>query len=228
MPGNDCLQLLTNAALTGDSDRSAAFDPLSHFRSNCAAGGWPRDWTRDNRRKSGRTIFIASCTTNSADDKAIRILDACMEDKSFFCLEAAPEDPSPSRKQDTSVIGFRFAGILRTLRWAVEENGGWQFRYLLAMLSDYLGDDSSAIGLLLGDDSGFAPYYSYRFTLTHDLEDARKAAALDPDEWRYVFYLAGELRNRGEYPEAEAVIAPFYASTRTSPRCGCLWSAVMA
>ena len=98
------------------------------------------------------------------------------------------------------------------LRWAVEENGGWQFRYLLAMLSDYLGDDSSAIGLLLGDDSGFAPYYSYRFTLTHDLEDARKAAALDPDEWRYVCDLAGELRNRGEYSEAEAVIAPFYAS----------------
>ena len=75
----------------------------------------------------------------------------------------------------------------------MEENGGWQFRYLLAMLSDYLGDDSSAIGLLLGDDSGFAPYYSYRFTLTHDLEDARKAAALDPDEWRYVCDLAGGL-----------------------------------
>ena len=204
-------------------DRIRSLDPLSHFPDAelCLAGELSPgqlDEGITEEMKWQNYLHLASWYHEiGLDDKAIRILDACMEDNVLLSVWKAwlRKDPvaleEARHRQLDLVFPFRSESF-EPLRWAVEENGGWQFRYLLAMLSDYLGDDSSAIGLLLGDDSGFAPYYSYRFTLTHDLEDARKAAALDPDEWRYVCDLAGELRNRGEYSEAEAVIAPFYAS----------------
>lgn len=205
--------------------RIRSLDPLSHFPDAelCLDGKLGPDQLDagiSEEMKWQNYLELASWYHRiGLDAKAVRILDACLEDNVLLSVWKAwlRKDPAALVEAKNLPIDLVFpfrTESLEPLQWAVEKDGGWQFRYLLAMLTDFLGDQSSAISLLQGEESGFAPFYSYRFTLTRDIGDARKAVALAPQEWRYVCDLSRELLRLGQYSEAEAVIAPFYASAK--------------
>ncbi|MGN0202648.1 MAG: DUF5107 domain-containing protein [Candidatus Cryptobacteroides sp.] len=205
--------------------RIRSLDPLSHFPDAelCLAGQLEPERLDScifEEMKWQNYLELASWYHGiGLDGKATAILDACLEDnvllsvwKAWLRKDSAALEAAKGQPLDL-VFPFRSESY-EPLKWAVEEDGGWQFRYLLAMLADFLGNSDSARELLHGDESGFAPYYSYRYTLTRDVEDARKACALDPEEWRYVRDLALDLCGRGEVSGAEAVVAPYYAAHR--------------
>lgn len=99
----------------------------------------------------------------------------------------------------------------RMLEWANENGAGWQGRYLLALLKDHYGYKAEAAELMAGDDATYAPFYAYRYSLTKDSSDLRKAFALDPSV-RYRRLLAVDLNTRGEYAEAASLLKGYYAA----------------
>lgn len=99
----------------------------------------------------------------------------------------------------------------RMLQWAIDGGASWQGRYLLALLKDYYGYKDEARELMAGDDADHAPYYAYRYSLTRDNADLRKAFALDPSV-RYRRLLSVDLNARGEYAEAVSLLKKYYAA----------------
>lgn len=97
------------------------------------------------------------------------------------------------------------------LKWAVDNCGGWQPSYLLAMLEDHLGNSCCAQELLKDNSSDYAPYYAYRYGLTKDRADLRKAFSLDPEGWRYCKMLASDMVAGGEAAQAVTMLEKFYA-----------------
>ena len=107
------------------------------------------------------------------------------------------------------VFPFRHES-LEPLQWAVAQGGGWQSRYLLALLKDYLGDHASARPLVESNDATYAPYYIYRYqAFTGDIADVEKAVAVDPTGWRYRRMLAMSLIDSGKADEAVAMLESF-------------------
>jgi len=149
------------------------------------------------------------------DDKAVRILEACPEENALLSIwtaflkgDASAIAAAESKSLDL-VFPFR-AESCAPLKWAVDNGGKWQSRYLLAMLSDFLGDKEAAKSLMDSNDSDFAPYYSYRYSLTFDRADIERARSLDPEQWRYVRDLVQKLCSEGDHAAAIKVAAPYY------------------
>lgn len=107
------------------------------------------------------------------------------------------------------VFPFRSESVA-PLEWALAHGGHWQSRYLLALLKDYLGEEDEAQSLVLDDDASFAPYYVYRYqAFTRDVNDLRKAVAIDSSEWRYCRFLAMALVGNGCADEAVEMLEAF-------------------
>lgn len=149
------------------------------------------------------------------DDKALRLLEACPERNALTALWIAwlKRDPvlvpAAEREGLDGVFPFREESAA-PLAWAVSQGGGWQSRYLLAVLKDFLGDGDAARALIQGNEADYAPYYAYRSRLTGSREDMRKALSLDPGQWRYIRDLARACYRDGDSREALALVRPYY------------------
>lgn len=199
-----------------------SLDPLSHFPAaeRCIAGeisAEDLDASIFEEMKWQNYVELAAWYHDlGLDCKAKAILAACREDNALIAIwdaylaGDADAIASAQAKSIDLVFPFRAESVV-PLKWAVGNGGGWQSRYLLAMLTDFLGDRETARDLVSADDSDYAPYYSYRSSLTNDIADIEKAHSLDPEEWRYVRDLVRVLNDREEYQKALALAAPYYA-----------------
>ncbi len=159
------------------------------------------------------------------DDKAVRILEASKEKNALLNIWAAylkkDGNAVASAEKDGVELVFPFRGAsLEALEWAVNNGGGWQSRYLLAVLKDFFGDKAGALELVSGDDSDYAPYYAYRFSLTGKKEDMARAVAMDPDQWRYRQRLALAYYDEGDYPKVLELTEKYYQSHKYNSHIG--------
>ncbi len=224
------LQILHKA--TGrEMDRIVGLDPLSHFPDfeKLLAG------KTDARRLATAfqeelpwedyletAIFYHSL---NLDKEALKILEAIPEPNALTALWAAylRQDASSIPQAEAQRIDFTFpfrpeSGL--PLRWAVENGGHWQSRYLLALLSDFLGDGPAAARLIEGNEADFAPYYAYRYQKSADATDILMAHSLNPQEWRYVRDVATSYTREGKPDQALALLKEYYAAHPSNARIG--------
>lgn len=149
-------------------------------------------------------------------EKAACAIDSCPEQNALTAIwsawlkgDVSAVSAAESRSLDL-VFPFREESYI-PLKWAVDNGGSWRSRYLLAMLCGFYGYGDEAQELLAGDDSDYAPYYSYRASFGDNADDMKKAVALDPEQWRYYENLALCHYRGGRYSEAIAVLEPYYS-----------------
>jgi hypothetical protein len=167
--------------------------------------------------------FAAWYHSVGLDEKAVRIIEACPEKNALLGLWAAYLRNDPSGISGAEALNIDLVFPFREesyapLKWAVDNGGAWQSKYLLAMLSDYFGRKDEAAALVSGNDSDYAPYYAYRSALTGDVADVERARALDPEEWRYVRDYTLRCVEAGETSKALSEVAPFYAKHKDNFR----------
>ena len=217
-------QICPSESLLEDIDR---LDPLSHFSDaeRMLSGHMTQEefaaTIREEMDWQNHMEFAAFYHNLGLSDKALGILQACGEDNALVALwkawisgdkDAVPE--AESRSVDF-VYPFREESA-SVLAWAMENGGGWKTRYLYAVLCDFIGDKDKAIGLLEPDDSDYAPYYAFRAVLNGSKDDMRKAAALDPQQWRYAQQLSQMYLKEGDYADAEEISGAFFSKDRTN------------
>ncbi len=159
------------------------------------------------------------------DSKAVAMLDASADKNALMELWKAyigkdVEAVSAAEAASMDMV-FPFRGeSLAPLTWAVENGGGWQSRYLLALLYDFLGNEAEALSLVASDESDYAPYYAYRCSLGKKMEDMAKAFELDPSQWRYRQRLALMHYNAGDYDKAIELTEKYYESHKENFQIG--------
>ncbi|MCM1501125.1 MAG: DUF5107 domain-containing protein [Bacteroidales bacterium] len=212
-------------------DRVASLDPLCHFpeMERMLAGELSAEemYASINEELKWQNYleFAAFYSGLGLGGKAADVLDACPERNALVALWSAwlkGDADGISAAESCSVdLVFPFREeSFAPLKWAVDNGGGWRSRYLLAMLCGFLGHEDEAAGLIAGDDSDYAPYYSYRGTLTGNAADMEKAMSLDPEQWRYRQNLALRHYSDGRYTEALAVLEPYYSRHRDNFHIG--------
>ena len=169
--------------------------------------------------------FAAFYHNLGLDCKAAKILDACPEDNALVALWKAyfkgDKDAIASAEAKSIEFVFPFREeSAEVLTWALENGGGWQTRYLLAMLSDFIGNKDKARQLLAADDSDYAPYYAYRGVLSASKESLQKAFDMDPQQWRYCQQLALMYYREGNYAKAAELSGNFYAKDKDNFHIG--------
>lgn len=201
----------------------SALDPLSHFPSaerylaGTMTAGELYSEINEELKWQNYLELAAWYHKLGLDSKASRILDACPEDNALLAIWKAylANDPgaiSLAEKENIEfVFPFREESAL-ALQWAVDNGGGWQSRYLLAMLMDFTGNKDEAAALMSLDDSDFAAYYGYRYTLSGKRTDMEKALKLNPREWRYVQDLADIYCEEGNFAKAIDILQPYCKS----------------
>lgn len=158
-------------------------------------------------------------------DKALAILTKCPEDNILLELWKAflKNDVSAIKDAEIRSIDFVFPFREETgtvLDWALKNGGSWQTRYLLAMLSDYLGNKEKAKELLKSDDSNYAPYYAYRGLLNNCHDSFYKAMKLDANQWRYSQHLAQLYYREGNYEKAAEIAGKAYNKDKANFHLG--------
>lgn len=148
--------------------------------------------------------------------RSLKILEACPDQNALVKLWTAWLKQDPARIRDAEsaeldrVFPFRTES-LEPLRWAVHNGGGWQSRYLLSALENFLGNAKTALDVIKGvNESRHAPFYAYRASLASSESDLKKAAELDPEQWRYVGALAKHYLNAEDLDLARKVLEPYY------------------
>ena len=115
-------------------------------------------------------------------------------------------------------------------RWAASATSNWHPRYYLALLEWSWGNDARARALL--DECGmrpdFAPFYAARaraFRATapdRSLADLKRAALLEPGEWRYGKLLAERFIEDRAYAQALEVASRYAAAAPANYMLGLL------
>lgn len=224
------LQILYKAAGEG-MDRILALNPLSHFPhfekllsgkadAHDVFAGFQEELPWEEYMETA--IFYHSLSLNQ---EAATILEALPRQNALTALWAAylRQAPASISQAEAQPIDFTFPfrpESAQPLRWAVENGGGWQSRYLLALLSDHLGDAPSAARLMEGNEADFAPYYAYRYQKTGNAADIRKAYELAPTEWRYVRDVAASYTQQGKADQALALLKTYYEAHPSNARIG--------
>jgi len=108
------------------------------------------------------------------------------------------------------VVPYR-AESARPLEWAAAR-GGWQSAYLLSVLKYSFGYNSEALAALKDFNPDYAPFHAYKYGLTKETSDLRRAQALEPDSWRYRKMLATDRIAKGDCAEAVTLLAKWYRS----------------
>lgn len=150
------------------------------------------------------------------DGEAATILGALPSQNALTALWKAFLEGNAAGIAPAEACGVDFAFPYRAesaevLEWAAAR-GGWQSAYLLAVLKDSFGYKEEALKTIEGLDPDFAPFHAYRYSLTKNTEDLRRAFALEPDGWRYRRLLALERIERGDCAEAVRLLAGWYKS----------------
>ncbi len=102
------------------------------------------------------------------------------------------------------VFPFR-SNSATVLRWVLEQTPNWKPKYYLALIYWSRNDPSRAKELFTKCEPDFAPFYASRAALFNNdnyLPDLRKAAQLDPNQWRYGKLLINQLITKKNYEEA--------------------------
>lgn len=159
------------------------------------------------------------------DCKATKMLEACPKQNALISVWSAylKKDIEALAKVDGASIDLVFPFRDEShapLQWAIENGGNWKTRYMMAMLSDFLGDKEAAKLLVKEDDSDYAPYYGYRYTLSGEKADLEKAMKLDPKEWRYIQDLALKCYAEGDYASTITLAGNFYKKNKDNFHVG--------
>ena len=159
------------------------------------------------------------------DADAIAILEALPAQNSLTALWIAymKGDKAAVSEAESCDINYVFPfrrESAAVLKWSMDNGGGWQTRYMLAMLQDFLGNTEYAESLMDGSDADYAPYYAYRYQFTSDASDLRKALSIDPEGWRYVKLLAANLVKNSNGREAVTMLEKFYAGHKDNVQIG--------
>lgn len=206
-------------------------DPLCHFADaeRMLAGAMTPEAFRESINEElywqNYIEFASFYLALGLDCKALKILESCPEDNVLISLWKAylAGDKAAVASSETKSVEFVFPfreESADVLQWALENGGGWKVRYMLAMLTDFMGDKARAAELLSADDSDYAPYYAYRGVLTGSEDSFRKALALDPDQWRYSQNLAQLLYRKGDYAQAAEISGKAYGKDKDNFRLG--------
>lgn len=111
------------------------------------------------------------------------------------------------------VFPFR-ASTAETLAWVISQSQDWKPKYYLALIHWSRNDKERAKELFSeAGDPDFAPFYAARAALSEDNRyeaDIRRAAQLDPKQWRYGKMLADHLITNKKYKEALEVSAGYH------------------
>lgn len=150
------------------------------------------------------------------DREAAKILGALPEKNALTALWKTYLEKDEAGIPDAEGCGVDFVFPFRAesaepLEWAAAR-GGWQSAYLLSILKDSFGYESEALETIAGLDPDFAPFHAYRYSLTKDTKDLRRAFALEPDGWRYRRMLAVDRIEKSDFAEAVQLLAKWYKS----------------
>ena len=136
------------------------------------------------------------------------------------------KDPDQSRayldKAETAspylVFPFRQES-LPVFQWAAEQQNSWKFRYYLGLVFCSLSriEEGKKLFLECGQDPEFAPFYLTRGQLLlgerdpdRVLDDFRKAAALEPKDWRAPHHMTDYFLALGRNEEALLISEEYY------------------
>lgn len=202
-----------------------SLDHLSHYPSaeRCLAGKLSADEfyksINEELRWQNYLEFAIFFHRLGLDKKAVSILEICPESNVLTAIWKAflQKDKSaiPTAEKATIERIFPFRDeSYEPLKWAVGNGGGWQSRYLLAMLKDFLLDKNAARELVQDNTADFAPYYAFRYTLTNKVEDMEKAHQLDSKQWRYVRDLGNRYLVDQGGKKAADFVAPYYNANK--------------
>lgn len=106
------------------------------------------------------------------------------------------------------VFPFR-AETAKALEWAISESNEWKPKYYLALFNWNFNNVQRAKQLIAEcGQPDFAPFYAVRAQLNNDeryADDLKRAAQLDPKQWRYGKILADHYIEKKKYAQALAV-----------------------
>ncbi|MBR1872583.1 MAG: DUF5107 domain-containing protein [Bacteroidales bacterium] len=159
------------------------------------------------------------------DDKALKVLEAAKQSDALLELWKAwfKGDASLIAGAEAAAMDYVFPSrelSAQVLSWAVENDGSWKSKYLLAMLKDSLGDKDGAKALMNDEDVPSAEYYAYRATLGGSRQDLEKAFQLDPEQWRFRNNLAKKYYDEGNYSKAIELTEKYYRAHKENFHVG--------
>ncbi len=212
-------------------DRIAVLDPLCHFpdiekmlAGKLSSGALDASIAEELKLQNyyEYAVFYHNL---GLDEKALGVLEAAKESDILLELWKAwfKDDVSLIGPAENARLDFVFPSrelSAQVLSWAVENGGGWKSKYLLAMLKDALGDKAGARVLLDDENTGYAPYYAYRATLSGSRSDLEKAFSLDQSQWRYRNNLAKKYYDEGNYQKAIELTEKFYNKNKENFHVG--------
>ena len=214
--------MLLCCTATASEDEIMRIDPLSHFPSamkflrgeigaDALAATFQEELPWEDYMELA--LFFHSI---GMDAEAARILSVS-EQNVLTALWQAYLNGDSSAIAPALAMPMDFAFPFRAesasmLEWVNANGGGWQGRYLLALLKDSFGYCNEAARLMNGEDADYAPYYAYRYSLTYNTADLRRAFSLNPEDSRYRRMLAVDLNGKGDYSEALALLKSYYAA----------------
>jgi tetratricopeptide (TPR) repeat protein len=151
-------------------------------------------------------------------------------------LQDALHDPAAAdtlRRADAAsprlVFPFRSESV-SVFDWAIGRTTNWRPRYYLSLILWSRGDAKRALDLLTGcgDAPDFAPFFATRAKMTESssrdasLADLRRAAMLDPAEWRYGRLLTERFIEDRAFEQALTMAARYGAASPESSILGLL------
>lgn len=180
------------------------FDPLNHFA----------DFERYRLHPSDENLSKFTATIKNEFpyqtylELAIDYSNLGSKQDALMVLEKSPnhplvtlwkaylsEDPTLLNEVTKQSAAFVFpyrSETLGALKWAMQINNHWKFKYYRA-LNLWAVDrvqEATQLFTICGQEPDFAPFYSTRATLysgkdkAHELADRQKAKLLDPSDWR--------------------------------------------
>ena len=209
-----------------------ALTPLNHFIRF--------EEYRWENSDANKTQFVSAVQNEMKHETFLQLADwysaAGQLEESIEVLSLAPENPEVyyriaflkdklktgsgkafiEKANDISpalVFPFR-ASTAETLEWVISQSQDWKPKYYLALIHWSRNDKDGAKELFsAAGDPDFAPFYAARAGLFDDNNyetDVRRAAKLDPKQWRYGKMLTDHLITQKKYSEALEVSTDYH------------------
>jgi hypothetical protein len=208
-------------------------DPLNHcarFEKYLRGKASATDFTALIRNELPHETFLELAIWYHGvglDTEAAKVLDlAPPTEEVLYWLAYLRHDTSLLAQAEAASSEFVFPfrpESIPVFEWAAQQRPAWQPRYFLALIYWHLGELTKARQLLAacGDQPQFAPLYAARAELAKEGSEAdlKRAAQLDPAQWRYGTKLA---RYYLEHDDTAAALAVATDYSRQFPTNGTL------
>ncbi len=201
-----CVHRLQGDGKGADSALAALLelDPLDHFarfEKYLRGKARARDFTALIRNELPHETFLELAAWYHGvglDTDAAKVLDlAPPTAEVLYWLAYLRRDTNLLARAEAASPEFVFPfrpEAIPVFEWAARQRPAWQPDYFLALIRWHFGETVEARRLLAawGDAPRFAPFYAARAQLAKEntLRDLRRAAELDPAQWRYGVMLA--------------------------------------